>query len=137
MNDDERGQVRGQPSALIPMLTVGIVVLVGIRVMKGVTDGIASENASEIDAVCAGLYGCGGPAIIEGLALIGVVLTTTLILGIGLTLRSHRGPKPTGEGNSDGVKIVKEQYVEGDIDSILELEDELDDVMWDGGDDDD
>ena len=101
-----------------------------LMVFSEVSSAQFESEAGGMEVVCAGFYGCGGPVFLDLLGPLVLIIVAVFIISIvGST-------KPTERGND--VVSVKKRYVDenGNIQTIVELEAELDDAidakdLWD------
>jgi len=117
--------------AIISLAVVAIVASLGIEIMADFADGIAvntsgyNESAENITTVCNGVFGsCRSSFNLFEPAFI--VIVAVVVIGVVVNLTSN----PTDherhrDKQKQGIPWVKEQYVEGDIQTTLKLEDEL------------
>lgn len=130
MSRTDRGQLSPTPIPIVFMIVVVVMIIVAEEVMSVA----AEESVENVEHLCNGFWGCGGPPDIWGwaapflLVLIGVVC-------ISVVSRDEPSSNTRASSNS-GVTYVKEQYVKGDVETVIELEelleDEIDDPWGEG-----
>lgn len=124
MKQNNRGQM--SPPSVIPVVALVVVSVVAMNVMSTFKQQV---NPEDIDTVCMGVFGCGGPSM-DGAGILIAALIPALVLFRWLVLPPDTMHPGSGDGQTR-VQLVKEQYVEGDIDSVVALEDQLEDVIDD------
>lgn len=132
MSRTDRGQLTSAPISLVVLLVAVIAGYVGIEVMSTIPADQSLQNAEH---VCNGVWGCSGPTDVWSVVAPFLVIVIGIFC-ISVVGRAGRSSPPPASGN-DGVTYVKEQYVEGDVETVVELEelleDEIDDPWGDEG----
>lgn len=115
-------------SLFLPVAIMGVILAVGLKVMNSMASQIQPGDFERACNTMAGCSGGGGPVFGD---MLGILL---LVVGMSLIVSFFTGTP--GERHSDssssGVTVVQEQYVNGDIETVLELESQLEDAL--GGD---
>lgn len=128
---------------IITLVVFAIALSVGLSVMEQATErGIEGNMAEEPKHLCNGVWGCedtsnswedivtcpgpecGGTPMLDLLFISFGLGGGAVVLG-WLTGRLD----PPEEQSKDGLTVVQEQYVNGDIETVLELEQRLDEEM--------
>jgi len=115
---------------LVTIVTIGIVVTVGLSVADTIRDEqVQALEEQDVEHLCAGFYGCDGSVRLADLVLL-IVLLVAMSLMIGTPARlAHRGQNI--DNGPDAESLVIDSYIDpdGDIETVLELEDELEDAL--------
>lgn len=115
--------------AIITLGVLFITLSVGLSVMEqSVESAVEADMGEEPEHLCNGVWGCEDTSNSWGDigVFVGVML---VVLVIGNVV--HSPPRGLGGTSKDGLTVVKEQYVNGDIETVLELEQRLDEEMGD------
>lgn len=86
------------------------------------------ERMEDVEYVCAGFFGC-GTTLNDIAGLFGVALVVTALAVIVVHLISIRGPIDDTSESKSPVEIAKQRYVDGEIQTTVKLEDQLEDYI--------
>jgi len=126
---DTKGYGFEQPKIMILLVLLGTIAYVGFQVMDAAVSPAQLEQMEQVERTCAGFYGC-GYTLDDWLGLIGVSAIVTVLAVIVVNLFSIRAPvKQSDARDKDPVEIAKERYVDGEIQTTVKLEQELEQTL--------
>lgn len=122
---------------LIALTVISVVLFVGLNVFSEINQSLENgEFEEEVEGpqnLCNGMWGCNGPGPSDLLApviltFMGLALISAIRVAKGWTPESGQTETQEDDGQSQ-IAYVQNQYVSGDIDTTVKLEDELDGLL--------